>query len=48
MAYETLGPGADPALDHLAFLGQETDLAFPLVQIGANMVDGRSPFSLRP
>src|SRR5262249_23709329 len=40
---ETLGLGADPALDQLASSGQETDLAFPLVQIDANMVHGWPP-----
>src|SRR5262252_3401781 len=40
---EPLGFGADPALDQLASLSQETDLAFPLVQIDANMVHGWPP-----
>src|SRR5215470_9995360 len=40
---EPLGFGADPALDQLASLSQETDLAFPLVQVDANMVHGWPP-----
>jgi hypothetical protein len=40
---ETLGFGADPALDHLAALGQDADRAFPLGQIDAKMVHGWSP-----
>src|SRR5215469_1805599 len=45
---EPLGFGANPALNHLASLSQETDLAFPLVQIDANMVHGWPPSPCAP
>ena len=35
--------GADPPFNQLAALGQDADLAFPLVQIDANMVYGWPP-----
>ncbi len=44
---EALGLGADPLLDQLAPLGQDTDLTFPLVHVDANMVHGWLS-SLRP
>src|SRR5712691_3079753 len=37
---ETLALGADAPLDDLTGLGEEVDLAFPLVDIDANMVHG--------
>jgi hypothetical protein len=37
---EALGLGADPLLDDLAPLGEDVDLAFPLVHVDANMVHG--------
>src|SRR5712691_7176418 len=37
---EALGLRADPSLDQLASLGQGTNLAFPLVDVDANMVHG--------
>src|SRR5216684_156790 len=37
---EAFGLRPDPALDQLAPLGQETDLAFPLVDVDANMIHG--------
>ena len=37
---EALGLGADALLDHLTPLGEDVDLAFPLVHVDANMVHG--------
>jgi len=37
---ETLTLGADAPLDDLTVLGEDVDLAFPLVDIDANMVHG--------
>ena len=37
---EALGLGADALLDDLTALGEEVDLAFPLVHVDANMVHG--------
>src|SRR5262249_40081664 len=37
---EAFGLGPDPPLHQLAPLGQETDLAFPLVDVDANMIHG--------
>ena len=42
---EALGLGADALLDDLAPLGEDVDLAFPLVHVDANMVHGWPPFS---
>src|SRR5262249_30532596 len=40
---EAVWIGADPPFNQLAALGQDADLAFPLVQIDANMVHGWPP-----
>jgi len=37
---EALALGPDPLLDELAPFGQDTDLAFPLVDVDANMIPG--------
>src|SRR2546425_11318136 len=37
---EALGLGADALLDDLTALGEDVDLAFPLVHVDANMVHG--------
>src|SRR5262249_50785739 len=36
--------GADPPFNQLASLGHDADLAFPLMQIDANMVHGWPPY----
>jgi len=40
---EALGLGADALLDQFASLGEDADLAFPLVDVNANMVHGWPP-----
>jgi hypothetical protein len=37
---EAFGLGADAMLDHLTVLGEDVDLAFPLVDVDATMVNG--------
>ena len=42
---EALGLGADPRLDDLTLLGEDVNLAFPLVDIDVNMIHGWPPLS---
>jgi hypothetical protein len=40
---EAFGGGADPAFDHVAIVGQDTELALALVQIESDILHGWPP-----